>query len=134
MRDADEAALVADGVDRLGGRQARRDRPLDEGGDQVTVRMVRTSSPTITVSPSGAASRAAERAIDPVVVGDDEVGQPTRGRGAHDLRRISQAVEGRRRVAMQVDEGAARRDHAPGPCGSISGTGVTLRSAAPGTS
>ena len=42
----------------------------------------------ITVRPSGAASRAAKRAVDPIVVGDDQVRQaPARGR-VHDVHRV----------------------------------------------
>ena len=57
MGDADQAALLADGRDRLHGGQAGRHQLFDEDGDQVAV-AVFTSSPTMTVRSSGAASRA----------------------------------------------------------------------------
>ena len=89
VRDADEAALLADRRDGLGGRHPGRDRRARGRPRSGRRRAVLISSPTMTVSPAGAASRARERAIDPVVVGDDQVRQPaSRGR-PDDIRRAA---------------------------------------------
>jgi hypothetical protein len=46
-----------------------------------------------------------ERALDPIVIGDREMGQPARRGGADDGLGRSQAVEARAGVAVEVDEG-----------------------------
>ena len=83
------------------------------------------SSPTITVSPSGAASRARERPLDPVVVGDREVGEAALGRGAgrrsrgrrgsRSWRRVTVQVEERREGGSRASVEAGASERAPGP-------------------
>ena len=72
-------------------RQPGRDRPARGRAQIRSPSAVLTSSPTMTVSPAGRRVARRERAVDPVVVGDREVGQPARGRGPHDDRRAATA-------------------------------------------
>ncbi len=79
------------------------------------------SSPTITVRPSGAASRARSGTVDPVVVGDREVRQPPLG-GRRDNRRWSARESKLAEVwHVQIDERsrAARRPGAGVPASRV---------------
>ena len=102
--DPDEAALRADRGDRLGGAAGRAGRPRSRKRQMRSPSAVWISSPTITVRPGATSAAIAARlegAVDPVVVGDREVGQPAR-----------------RRRARRTDAGEARRvEDAPEECG-----------------
>jgi hypothetical protein len=76
MRDADEPALLADGRDRLGGREASWHGALDEHRDQVAL-----TAPHLLADEHGQPGglltghiTRLERAGDRLVVGDREVG------------------------------------------------------------
>jgi hypothetical protein len=112
MRHPDEATLLPHRRDRIGGRQAALDRALDEGRDQVT-----GFGPDLLADDDREAVRrrvpSAERPVDAVMVRDREVGDPSGCRRPDDLRRVGQRVERRRRVAVEVDEGATTRGCPP---------------------
>ena len=75
MRQADNAALLADGCGRLGWRAGPAGSARSRySADQVAV-VVRTSWPTMIVRLVGRRVARAQRAVDAVVVGDREVGQ-----------------------------------------------------------
>ena len=76
------AAIVSTGV-RPGGMASWRKTQMRSPS------VVLTSSPTITVNPSGAARLGFEGAVDPVVVRDRDVGQPALGGQPDDVRRAS---------------------------------------------
>ena len=56
----------------------------------------------------GAAVARVERDVDPVVVGDRQVGQAARDRGLHHRCRIGQRIEAPARMTVQIDECARR--------------------------
>src|SRR5207249_12217759 len=58
-----------------------------------------------------------QRALDPVVIRDRQVGQAARGRGTDHGTCVGQAVEAGGCVAVQVDEGARTSGHACSGCG-----------------
>ena len=106
-------------------RQAGRDRLAQEHADQVA-----GLRPDLLADDDGQAGRLGRRAVtrlegavDPVVVGDREVRQAARRRGADDRRGRGQRVEARRGVAVQVEECA--------PCDAGTGSGLTAAAARP---
>jgi hypothetical protein len=103
VRDADQPALLADGHDRFRDRQAGRDRPLEEDGDEVAV-----GGPDLLADDDrqavGRGLASPERTLDSIVIGDREVGQAAGRRSADDGLRRGQAVEARARVTVEVDE------------------------------
>ena len=109
MRDADQAALLAHGSDRLGHRQPARHGALDVQRDEITLErpdlLADDHGEVRSVSPCRLAGL--QRSVDRLVVGDGQVRQAARRRGADDGRRRGQAVEARAGVAMEVHEGAA---------------------------
>ena len=93
-------------------RQPGRDRRARGTRRSGRRRAVLTSSPTMTVSPAGAGVARLERAIDPVVVGDREVGQPALAPrpGRRRLRATAERIE----AAPTCGSGGRRT---PGSCG-----------------
>jgi hypothetical protein len=89
MRDSDEAALVAGCGDRLGGRQAGRDRPLEERADEVAVAGLHLLADDDRKARGNRRREIArlERSLDPVMVGDRDVGQSAGRSGPDDRRR-----------------------------------------------
>ena len=108
MRDPDEPALVADRGDRLDGGQVTRDRPQEECPDEVAVGRP-DLRPDDHGQPVGGGVTRAQRPVDAVMVGDDEVGQAALGGGTCHLHRIRQRIERRRGMAVEIDEGARAR-------------------------
>ena len=103
MGNANEPALLADLGDRLGGRPPRGHGTLEEETDEIAV-----GRPALLADdhrePGRGCVAGTERAVDPIVVRDGEVGEAAAQGSPHDGARVGQAVEARRRVAVQVDE------------------------------
>jgi hypothetical protein len=136
MGDPDETALLADGRDRLGGRQARPDGPIQEQADQVAVGRLHLFADDDRQAGRGEVARP-EGSVDPVVVGDREVGEAPRGGRPDDILLGGERVEACSGMAMQIDEGP--RAHGPRrvlpPAPTRPGTSVRpLRSAGRATS
>jgi hypothetical protein len=106
--DTDQATLRTDSVDRLVGREAPLDGALDEDRDQVTVEgldlLADEDGQSVRCGVTGA-----QCTVDAVMVRDGEMGESPGRRGSGDLHRVGQAVEGRRRVAVEIDERASDR-------------------------
>jgi hypothetical protein len=106
--DADQAALVAHGRDRLGRGEAGRNRLMEEDADEVA--RLRANLLPDDDRHAGRLVRGSvtgfDRAVDPVVVGDRQVRQASSRGGAEDRGGRRERVEARRGVAVQVEEGA----------------------------
>ena len=91
-------AAIVSTAESPGGDLARRKMP------STSPSAVLISSPTMTVSSGGAASRARRAAVDAIVVGHGQVRQAALGGGADDGVGIGQRIEAGAGVAVQVDE------------------------------
>jgi hypothetical protein len=107
VRDPHQAALFADGRDRLLGRQERRDGRRQEQADEVALVGLDLLADQDRQSRRSGFARL-EGALDPVVVGDGEVGQPAGGRDPRDIGRPGERIEARGGVAVEVDERACQ--------------------------
>jgi hypothetical protein len=107
MGHADQATLLPHGRDRLGRGQAGRHGPLEEEPDQVP----RACADLLPDDHGEAVRRGGagrKGAVEAIVVGDREVGQPALRCRPDDGPRRGERIERRGRVAVEVDERSGR--------------------------